>query len=329
MTAAPRTPGRTRDLPLAEARRLIARAIDKAEQLGIRGAIAVYGGSGALVSVSRMDRGGAGGMARARSKAWISATQQIPSAEHLHRMTVVAPPVERGFQTASPEALFPGAGGMPLARDGEVVGGIAASGATVSPFFPGSLDPRTLLVEGRPANPEDLVIHYALELPYVGQHGDDLPRFEATFGPLSPEYGAGTGMDPAPAATSQYEHAWAVRLADRAIAAAEERGLRIAVAITDHRGDAIQQDAMDGAPTAASFVALALAATASTFQVPSAELSTRLPGVEVRGLLPYPVLAVGGGHPVAEGGEVVAGLGIAGPDPAVCDEIARALADGR
>src|SRR5580692_10358456 len=38
--------GRTRDIPLAEARLLIQRAIDKAEQLRLRGGIAVYGGSG-------------------------------------------------------------------------------------------------------------------------------------------------------------------------------------------------------------------------------------------------------------------------------------------
>jgi hypothetical protein len=90
-------------------------------------------------------------MARARSKAWISATQQIPSSEHLHRMTMIAPPVAAGFAVASPEALFPGAGGMPVSADGAVVAGIAASGATVSPFFPAGLAPR------RPANPARLV----------------------------------------------------------------------------------------------------------------------------------------------------------------------------
>ena len=90
------------------------RAVDKAEQLGLRGGVAVVGASGALITASRMDEGGPGGMARARSKAWISATQQIPSSEHLHRMTTIAPPVAAGFVQASPEALFPGAGGMPV-----------------------------------------------------------------------------------------------------------------------------------------------------------------------------------------------------------------------
>ena len=147
-----------RDLGLAEARALVQRAVDKAEQLGLRGAVAVVGASGTLLTASRMDAGGPGGMARARSKAWISATQQIPSSEHLHRMTTIAPPVAAGFVQASPEALFPGAGGMPVSAGGVVVAGIAASGATVSPFFPDGVDPRVVSADGRPANPEDLLL---------------------------------------------------------------------------------------------------------------------------------------------------------------------------
>src|SRR3954449_12259510 len=106
----------TEDLPLAEARALIARGVDKAEDLAMRGALAVVGGTGALVTASRMDHGGAGGMARARSKAWIAATQQIPSLEHLHRLGMIAPPMVTGFVACSPEARFPGAGGMPIER---------------------------------------------------------------------------------------------------------------------------------------------------------------------------------------------------------------------
>jgi uncharacterized protein GlcG (DUF336 family) len=64
------------DLSIVDARALVRRAVDKAEQLGLRGGIAVVGASGALVTASRLDNGGPGGMARARSKAWIAATQQ-------------------------------------------------------------------------------------------------------------------------------------------------------------------------------------------------------------------------------------------------------------
>jgi len=121
------------DLPLTRARELVQRAVDKAEQLGLRGGIAVVGASGTLVTASRLDHGGVGGMARARSKAWISATQQIPSAEHMRRMTTLPAPISAGFVGVSPQAMFPGAGGLPIVDDaGIVVGGIAASGATVT-----------------------------------------------------------------------------------------------------------------------------------------------------------------------------------------------------
>ena len=323
--------GRTHDIPLAEARLLIQRAIDKAEQLQLRGGIAVYGGSGALVSVSRMDRGGAGGMARARSKAWISATQQIPSAEHLKRMNFVSAPVEQGFKTASPEALFPGAGGMPIfatldSATREVVGGIAASGATVSPFFPAGIPQQNMIANGQPANPEDLLIAYALDIPYVGQHGDDVARWAASFGEFPTDAPEGLGMAEAPRASHQFEHEWALRLADAVLRAADERSVRVALAITDHRGDAIQQDAADGAATSASFLALSLAATAATFQQPSQDVAG-LFGGQLQGVaaaLPFAILASPGGLPISEGGAFVGGLGVAGVEPELAAEIATA-----
>src|SRR5690348_17641296 len=252
----------TDDLQLEAARAIVARAIDKAEHLGVRGAVAVVGASGVLVSASRMDRGGAGGMARARSKAWIAATQQMPSLVHLDRMRTLPTPMVEGFVACSPEAVFPGAGGMPIAGDdGVVVAGVAASGATVGPFvdYPGA-DPRKLTAGGKPANAEDLLVHYALGLPYAGQHGDDEARWLAAYGELPGE--EGLGMAEPPPASAQPEYAWALALADRAIAAARAAGLRVAVAIVDRRGGPIQQDWMDGAPTAGPFVAEAVAAAA-------------------------------------------------------------------
>ena len=337
----------TPDIPLDQARALIERAIDKAEQLGLRGSVAVVGGSGVLVSASRMDASGAGGMARARSKAWIAATQQVPSAEHLRRMTTIAPPVAAGFVACSPEARFPGAGGMPIRASGGpagggpdgdlVIGGVAASGAAVSPFYPEGTDPMQMIADGRAANPEDLVVHYALGLPYAGQHGDDEQRWRAAFGDWPPGSPAGQGMAPAPAARGQQEHRWAVGLADRVIAAAGRRGVQVAVAVTDHYGDPVQQDWMPGAPTAAVAVAFGVAAAAATFQCPSGELASRYPvaggqlaaALATVGGLASPVLAVPGGLPVAEHGRVVAGLGVAGRDPLVCQKIAAAVLAGQ
>src|SRR3954470_17061044 len=169
----------TQDLAWAQARPLIERAIAKAAHIGARGGFAVVGASGVLISASRMDRGGAGGMARARSKAWISATQQIPSTVHHVRMNTLPAPIAVGFVACSPEANFPGAGGMPITGDhGAVVAGFSASGATIGPFvdLPG-VDRRMLIAQGKPTNSEDLVVLWALGLPYVGQHGDDEKRW--------------------------------------------------------------------------------------------------------------------------------------------------------
>ena len=270
-----------RDLGLAGARALVQRAVDKAEQLGLRGAVAVVGASGTLLTASRMDAGGPGGMARAQSKAWISATQQIPSSEHLHRMTMIAPPVAAGFAQASPEALFPGAGGMPVSAGGVagaggvVVAGIAASGATVSPFFPDGVDPRVVSADGRPANPEDLLIAYALGVPYAGQHGDDQKRWEQRFGDLAVDPADSLGMAPAPPASRQAQLDWARALCDAAMAAATRRGVRVAVAVVDQGGDPVQQDLMDGAPAGGVAIAQAVAGAAALFDCFSGDLGAR------------------------------------------------------
>ena len=226
--------GRTHpaDLPLADARALVRRAVDKAEQLGLRGAIVVVGASGALVTASRLDHGGPGGMARARSKAWISGTQQIPSTEHLGRMTILPVPISTGFVAASPEALFPGAGGLPIRDDaGVVLGGIAASGATVSPFLPTGVAPEVVSADGEPANPEDLLIAYAMGVPYAGQHGDDKARWQARFGDLRVPPEDSLGMRAAPPASGQHELDWAIALIDRVLALAAGQGLRVSVAV--------------------------------------------------------------------------------------------------
>jgi uncharacterized protein GlcG (DUF336 family) len=244
----------------------------------------------------------------------------MPSVVHLGRMQTIPAPMERGFVVCSPEAVFPGAGGMPVEDErGAVVAGLAASGATVGPFvdYLGA-ERRKLIAGGRPANCEDLLVHFALGLEYAGQHGDDEQRWLEAYGALPDE--PGIGLAEPPPASAQPEHAWALALADRVIAEAGRRGDGLAVAIVDHRGDPIQQDCMDGAPTAAPFVAEAVAAGAATFQLPSAEVDRALAAV-----VPYRVATVAGGLPVREDGHVVAGLGLGGPPPERCHEIAAAV----
>jgi len=315
-----------RDLPLAGARELVRRAVDKAEQLGLRGGIAVVGASGALITASRLDHGGPGGMARARSKAWIAATQQITSTEHLQRMTTLPAPISAGFVRVSPESMFPGAGGIPVRdADGVVVAGIAASGATVSPFLPEGVAPEALSADGRPANPEDLLIAYALDIPYVGQHGDDAARWKTRFGDLvvSPE--ESLGMKPAPRAAEQRELAWAQELCERVCAEAGRARLRISVAVVDRGGDPTQQDRMQDAVAGGVEIALGTAAAAARFGVPSERLA-HLYGESVTALNPVTVLGVPGGMPLLDGGRTVGGIGVGGANPAHCAALAQSVA---
>jgi uncharacterized protein GlcG (DUF336 family) len=317
-----------------EARRLIDRAIDKAAQVGARGAFAVVGSDGALISASRMDGDEAGGMARARSKAWITATQQVPSTVHHDRMWKLPPPIGVGFVANSPEASFPGAGAMPL-RDGTgaIVAGFSASGSSIGPFvdLPG-VDKRYLVAQGKPANSEDLIVQWALGLDYVGQHGDDAKRWTEAFGELPSEEGLGYTE---PEGAEQPRHRWATELVDRAFAEAGSRGVRVAVTICDRGGDPVQQDAMPGSATSASIVAEAVARTAARFELPSADAHPDLVA-----LLPIPGAVARGGLPLRqgdraagrltvadlpEGDAVVAAIGIGGPDPGLCHEIAATV----
>jgi uncharacterized protein GlcG (DUF336 family) len=302
------------DIPLEAARRLVQRGIDKAEQLGISGALVVVGASGALVAASRMDEGGAGGLGRARSKAWIAATQKVPSTEHLHRMTTLPPAIASGFVAVSPEAAFPGAGGLPIRDDsGRVIGALAASGATVSPFFPAELDRRYSVVDGRPANPEDQVVAYALDVPYVGQHGDDEPRWEQRYGAWQ-EDGAPSSPVTVPPAGAQPVLDAAVALADRVLAS----GRPVAVVVVDRRGEVVHEVAADTAPTAATYVAEGVAAASALFGRPSGEVTELV--TATRHVLPVPVVALAGGVPLPGGGA----LGVAGADPDACAQLARA-----
>jgi uncharacterized protein GlcG (DUF336 family) len=316
------------DLSLADGRALVQRAVDKAEQLGLRGGVALVGASGALISASRLDHGGHGGMTRARSKAWIAATQQIPSTEHLHRMTTLPGPISSGFVAASPRAVFPGAGGMPVLRNGIVVAGLAVSGATVSPFLPDEVAPEVVSAEGQPANPEDLLVAYAVDIPYVGQHGDDRARWTARFGDLEVRPEDSLGMKPAPAAAQQEQLTWARSLAEAVLAAAAARGAAVSVAVVDRGGEPVQQDRMDDGVTAGPDIALAVACTAARFGMASERMRAEYGAAagELAALSPEPFLTAAGGVPLVADGRIVGGLGVAGGSPQVCAEIARGVA---
>ena len=217
---------------------------------------------------------------------------------------------------------------MPVLRGGVVVAGIAASGATVSPFLPQGVAPEVVSAEGEPANPEDLLVAYALDVTYAGQHGDDRARWEARFGDLVVAPADSLGMKVAPAADGQPELTWAIALCDRVLAEAASRGLRVSVAVVDRGGDPVQQDRMDDGVAGGVDVALATASAAARFGLPSGELADAYgeAATELRYLAPTPFLSAPGGVPVVVEGRVVGGLGVGGADPDVCAALATDVA---
>jgi uncharacterized protein GlcG (DUF336 family) len=93
----------------------------------------------------------------------------------------------------------------------------------------------------------------------------------------------------------------------------------------DRGGDPIQQDLMDGAPVGGVAIAQAVAGAAALFDCESGGLDLRFGRAEaVAALVTAPVLGLPGGLPIRDGARVVAGLGVGGVDPSLCQEIARA-----
>jgi uncharacterized protein GlcG (DUF336 family) len=97
----------------------------------------------------------------------------------------------------------------------------------------------------------------------------------------------------------------------------------VAVAVVDRGGDPVQQDLMDGGPAGAVAIAQAVAGAAALFDCGSGNLGARFGAADaIAALVVPPVLGIPGGLPVRDTGRVVAGLGVGGGDPVVCQEIA-------
>ena len=113
-------------ITLADARRVIAAAERKAESIGQPMNIAVVDGGGNLIAHIRMDKGWIGSVDVAINKAWTARAFDRSTKE-------LAPHAQSGGQFFGVHASNHGrvmifAGGIPLKRDGEVLGGIGVSG---------------------------------------------------------------------------------------------------------------------------------------------------------------------------------------------------------
>ncbi|MEX2598092.1 MAG: heme-binding protein [Dehalococcoidia bacterium] len=113
-------------LTLDEAGTMMQAARTKAEEMGIKVAIAVLDTRGDLIALSRMDGALWRSVPISQGKAAAAAAWDTPSSELAERWDQ---PVVRAFAMMEQGRLIPWPGGLPVRRDGVMVGAIGVSGA--------------------------------------------------------------------------------------------------------------------------------------------------------------------------------------------------------
>ena len=114
-------------LTLAEANRVVAGAVAKAEELGIKINVAVCDGGGRLLAFNRMDGAIWGGAYGSQGKAVASAAFGRSSGELQERAST---PIISGILAAEGGHGIPSQGGLPIIRNGAVEGACGVGGGT-------------------------------------------------------------------------------------------------------------------------------------------------------------------------------------------------------
>lgn len=316
-------------LCLSDARALVRRSVDKAEELSSSGVFIAVDESGAPVSSSRMDDAEPFAVPVTRAKAYCAAASRVNSEVVFERLAHRYLGHYFSYREFARDTMFAAQGGM-LIRKNDVVVGALATGAAIGPFVTvDGVAPEQLIIDGRPANLEDLIICYALGVPYESQHGSDEDRWMEAYGKPASDFGPGTGFQDPPAASRQERLDNGIALADAAIGEASAQNAAISVVVIDRSGDQIQLDRMDGASPMSPDLADAVAVTAANFRMTSREAAGRCeatPGLSRIGeIIPYPFAAVPGGVPIFDGDRPIGAIGVAGADldPLQCERIAE------
>jgi uncharacterized protein GlcG (DUF336 family) len=300
-----------RDLTHAEARAMMDRALSKARELHQAGGFVIVDAGGGVITVSRVGEAATSSVWVARAKAYVSAVQRSPSARNAAGWR--QNPVNfSAMQSMMRDDIFAGPGGMPIRKDGRIVGAMATAGG-VGPWteVPG-VDPSALMVDGVAANVEDLVIAHALQIPYRNQHEE----VRTLVGQRVDER-----VDDLPHSLDT-----ARRYADRAIEEARGKGQRISMVVVDEAGQLMQADRMDGVSALAVDLAEAKALTALSFLRPSLEIGRNFPPerlAEIKEIAHFKILAGGGGVPITRDGEIVGAVGVHGAGGDLSDELAH------
>ncbi len=114
-------------LTLEEANRIAQGAIAKATELNIGINVAVCDAGGRLVAFQRMDNATWAGGFGSQGKAMASAAFGRPSGDLTERANT---PTLRGIVAAEGDHMMLGQGGVPITRDGKVIGAVGVGGGT-------------------------------------------------------------------------------------------------------------------------------------------------------------------------------------------------------
>lgn len=114
-------------LSLREAQKVIEAGMKKAEEMGLKECLAVTDVHGNLIAFGRMDGAWAMAIDLATNKAYTSGTTGFPTSG----LGQIAQPgqVAYGIALADKGRAIIFAGGVPLMKDGELLGGVGVSGA--------------------------------------------------------------------------------------------------------------------------------------------------------------------------------------------------------
>jgi uncharacterized protein GlcG (DUF336 family) len=113
------------DLSLEDAQRVLVASLAEAKELGVAVSVAVVDARGDLVALARMEGAGHAAGDIARGKAQAAAMFGVSSATY---QAMAGDPMMQRINELSGGTVVYWQGGMPVKRDGVVVGGVGASG---------------------------------------------------------------------------------------------------------------------------------------------------------------------------------------------------------
>jgi uncharacterized protein GlcG (DUF336 family) len=138
-------------------------------------------------------------------------------------------------------------------------------------------------------------------------------RFYPFLEPFPKEIVMSSSTIPKTVATASISQTSANALIAAAREAAKDTGIEVTIAVTDAAGHLKAFDRSDKAPFLSVDVAINKAWTAASFGLATHVWNALVQNSEVAPLAHHPrVVAVGGGCPVTDGGQVVGGIGVSG-----------------